>query len=134
MKVYFGLRGESGCKVFTWDDASPKRPLPLYMATDLQNHSPTGPEWGYSGSGPAQLALALLFDATEDRSFSLDLHQLVKAALVAQLPETVWARSAVAILEVALQVAPEPVLKQRAAHHLARLRNAYAKKGDETNG
>ena len=25
---------------------------------DLWNHSPTGFEWGYSGSGPAQLALA----------------------------------------------------------------------------
>ena len=25
---------------------------------DLWNHSPTGFEWGYGGSGPAQLALA----------------------------------------------------------------------------
>jgi hypothetical protein len=29
---------------------------------DLFNHSPTGFNWGYSGSGPAQLALAILAD------------------------------------------------------------------------
>ena len=29
---------------------------------DLWNHSPTGFEWGYCGSGPAQLALAILAD------------------------------------------------------------------------
>lgn len=27
---------------------------------DLRNHSPTGFAWGYGGSGPAQLALAIL--------------------------------------------------------------------------
>ena len=30
---------------------------------NIANHSPTGFEWGYAGSGPAQLALALLLDA-----------------------------------------------------------------------
>ena len=30
---------------------------------DLASHSPTGLEWGYVGSGPSQLALALLCDA-----------------------------------------------------------------------
>lgn len=30
---------------------------------DLVNHSPAGFEWGYCGSGPAQLAVALLADA-----------------------------------------------------------------------
>lgn len=30
----------------------------------LRNHSPDGFAWGYQGSGPAQLALALLLDAT----------------------------------------------------------------------
>lgn len=29
---------------------------------DVFNHSPSGFEWGYFGSGPAQLALALLYD------------------------------------------------------------------------
>jgi hypothetical protein len=30
---------------------------------DLANHSPDGPEWGYGGSGPSQLALSLVADA-----------------------------------------------------------------------
>lgn len=32
--------------------------LPLYL--DEVNHSPTGFEWGYYGSGPSQLAYAIL--------------------------------------------------------------------------
>jgi len=35
----------------------PGRPSPA-PRSDLRNHSPNGFEWGYSGSGPAQLALA----------------------------------------------------------------------------
>jgi len=31
--------------------------------TDVVNHSPTGFEWGYLGSGPLQLALAVLAEA-----------------------------------------------------------------------
>ena len=33
---------------------------PLDPRLDLCSHSPSGFEWGYGGSGPAQLALALL--------------------------------------------------------------------------
>ncbi len=35
---------------------------PLDLRLDVCNHSPTGFEWGYQGSGPAQLALAILID------------------------------------------------------------------------
>jgi len=35
---------------------------PLPFRLDLANHSPDGFEWGYQGSGPAQLALAILAD------------------------------------------------------------------------
>ena len=34
--------------------------LPLNPRHDLRNHSPTGFAWGYCGSGPSQLALAIL--------------------------------------------------------------------------
>jgi Family of unknown function (DUF6166) len=39
------------------------RPLPL--RTEIVNHSPTGFEFGYGGSGPAQLAVAILADHFE---------------------------------------------------------------------
>jgi hypothetical protein len=35
-------------------------PLPLYNGKGEVNHSPTGFEWGYYGSGPSQLAYAIL--------------------------------------------------------------------------
>ncbi|GAI22752.1 unnamed protein product, partial [marine sediment metagenome] len=38
------------------------------------DHSPDGFNWGYAGSGPAQLALAILLDVTEDQDFSLAHH------------------------------------------------------------
>ncbi|GAH90390.1 unnamed protein product, partial [marine sediment metagenome] len=50
------------------------------------NHSPDGFNWGYAGSGPAQLALAILLDMTEDRAFSLSHHQAFKEQVIANLP------------------------------------------------
>ena len=51
----------------------------------LVNHSPSGFEWGYGGSGPAQLALALLLDYTDDEAFALDHYQAFKTEVVSQL-------------------------------------------------
>ena len=42
------------------------------------NHSPDGFQWGYGGSGPAQLALALLLDATTDPHMALAHYQTFK--------------------------------------------------------
>jgi Family of unknown function (DUF6166) len=39
-------------------------PLSLEPSLAVSNHSPTGFEFGYGGSGPAQLALAILMDFT----------------------------------------------------------------------
>lgn len=39
------------------------------------NHSPTGFSWGYGGSGPAQLALAILLDVTGDIELASKRHQ-----------------------------------------------------------
>lgn len=63
----------------------------LPMRRDLVNHSPTGFEWGYGGSGPAQLALALIAHATCDDARALRLHQSFKRAFVAPMPrEDAW--------------------------------------------
>ncbi len=53
-------------------------------------HSPTGFEWGYGGSGPADLALAILADATEDLELAQELHQRFKWDVVAKLPRDRW--------------------------------------------
>lgn len=63
---------------------------PLRIRLDLWNHSPTGFEWGYLGSGPAQLALALLADSYGDDEAAVELHQDFKDAVVAGLPYKGW--------------------------------------------
>ena len=54
---------------------------------DLENKSPTGFAWGYSGSGPAQLALAILADHLGDDDTALEYFQDFKRAFIATAPE-----------------------------------------------
>lgn len=63
---------------------------------DLWNHSPTGFEWGYQGSGPAQLALAILAACTSD-ALAKRQHQAFKRQYIASLP-TRWTLSARTVL------------------------------------
>lgn len=80
MSIYRGYSyQESGALVVTKDGA-PLSPAP---SQKLYNHSPDGFQWGYGGSGPAQLALALLLDATGDSDLSVSLHQHFKRQFVA---------------------------------------------------
>ena len=64
--------------------------LPLRL--DLSNHSPTGFEWGYNGSGPAQLALAMLADYLGNDDEALALYQDFKREVIAGLGDE-WAIS-----------------------------------------
>lgn len=52
------------------------------------NHSPDGFQWGYGGSGPAQLALAILLDVTGDEGLSVRLHQGFKRDKIATLDDS----------------------------------------------
>lgn len=63
---------------------------PLNPRLDLWNHSPAEFEWGYGGSGPAQLALALLADHCGNDEQAVDLHQRFKWAVIAGLPRHHW--------------------------------------------
>ena len=63
---------------------------PLNPRLDLWNHSPTGFEWGYGGSGPAQLALALLSDHLDDDDQALELHHEFKREVVAKFGRRGW--------------------------------------------
>jgi hypothetical protein len=51
------------------------------------DHSPDGFNWSYGGSGPAQLALAILLIHT-DRHAALRFYQDFKWQYIATLPET----------------------------------------------
>jgi Family of unknown function (DUF6166) len=87
MKVYHGRRSEHGCAVDVEEDGEVTS---LRLRFDLRNHSPTGPEWGYGGSGPAQLALALAADVLGDDERALDVYQRLKFKLIGGLPHEGW--------------------------------------------
>ena len=61
------------------------RELSPTLSQEVFNHSPAGFNWSYGGSGPAQLALALLLAFT-DRSKAVRHHQDFKWRVIAKLP------------------------------------------------
>lgn len=83
MKTYEGWR-EGYAVIVTVDGRW------LNPRLDLFNHSPTGFEWSYGGSGPAQLALAILADHLADDEQALNMHQRFKWAVIAELPSRRW--------------------------------------------
>ncbi|WP_439628571.1 DUF6166 domain-containing protein [Gemmata sp.] len=95
MKSYVGFRtnrdgngrGDAVVNVIETDEP----PRPLNPRLDLRSHSPTGFEWGYPGSGPAQFALALAADVLKDDDRALLIYQRLKFDLIAALPHEGWA-------------------------------------------
>jgi hypothetical protein len=61
--------------------------LPEEPSQKLWNHSPDGFNWGYGGSGPAQLALALLMHYLADNQLAVKHHQAFKFDVIAGLPQ-----------------------------------------------
>lgn len=52
------LRADHNLVIMTTDTSTDWANVPFYL--DEVNHSPTGFEWGYAGSGPHQLGYAIL--------------------------------------------------------------------------
>ena len=92
MSRYEGRRTKLG-PVVTVDDEV------LEPRSDLWNHSPDGFEWGYGGSGPAQLALAILAHHLDNGDLAIALHQQFKFAVVAKFPRPGWILTSAQIQE-----------------------------------
>ena len=75
-----GLRS-TGTVFIDGVELSPARSQAVY------NHSLDGFNWGYGGSGPAQLALAILLKF-EDKEFARNNYQKFKWDIVANLPQS----------------------------------------------
>jgi len=69
--------------------------LPLHL--ELVNHSPTGFNWGYSGSGPSQLAFAIVyeylirtdgFNLKQAKNLAECCYHEFKGEFIAPLPQT----------------------------------------------
>jgi hypothetical protein len=81
---FIGSRTAQGqCQVVKVTDQGQ---TPLDPRLDLWNHSPTGFEFGYGGSGPAQTALAILAEVTNHDRLAVALHQQFKWKFVAPCP------------------------------------------------
>jgi len=52
-------------------------PLSSQYSQSIQNHSPDGFNWGYGGSGPAQLALAIMLHLLKDLEHGERLAQVL---------------------------------------------------------
>jgi len=88
MKSYRGfIDASDGRHVVVDDNALPdnRSGHAINPRHDLFNHSPEGFAWGYSGSGPAQLALAILADHLGDDAKAVKLHHQFKFRVIAQL-------------------------------------------------
>jgi hypothetical protein len=112
-RSYRGYRDADGTAHVMIVDDDRLRVLPMQL--DLFNHSPTGLEWGYGGSGPAQLALALLADALDDDATALILHQRFKWKFISTLPQdSAWQMSRQEVVDKANLVKREiPNFKNR---------------------
>jgi hypothetical protein len=69
-----------------------REPRPLPLRHDLRLHSAEF-NWGYGGSGPAQLSLALAAEVTGDDEAAQDVYQQLKRKVVGRLPEDGWTLS-----------------------------------------
>ena len=81
MKTYTGYRFGDNAEghVTVHHENGNEEPLPVRL--DLRMHSDAF-NWGYAGSGPAQLAMALAANVLYDDERAQDLHQRLKRNLI----------------------------------------------------
>ena len=88
---YVGFRVDGQAVVL---NLSEHRRLSPEQSLDLVNHSPTGFEWGYTGSGPAQLACGLLLDYYDDTQVAREHYITFRNHVISQLecdgPAACW--------------------------------------------
>jgi len=88
---YVGFRVDGTAVVL---NLSEHRRLSPDRSLDIVNHSPNGFEWGYTGSGPAQLACGLLLDYYGDEQFAREHYiaflNRVVSRLECEAPADCW--------------------------------------------
>jgi len=87
MKVYRGVRiSYHETQVFVRENGQER---PLDPRLDLVPHSPSGFNWGYRGSGPSQLALAILVDCIGEETGKKLYHDFAQEK-IANIKEPDW--------------------------------------------
>jgi hypothetical protein len=100
-----GEQGTPGAALVTVHQEG-RPPRPLDPRLDLRRHA-DALNWGYGGSGPAQLALALAADVTGDDELAQGAYQKLKFRLVGRLPSDGWALTEQQFREAIRQIQEE---------------------------
>lgn len=87
---FVGHRTEAGCRVLVWDGM---RHRPLSPMLNMLRKSPDGFEWGYGGSGPAQLAFAIVYAVLQSEEEAIELYQEFKFKVIGRLEKRAWTMS-----------------------------------------
>lgn len=89
MKYQGTIKGErlgvGEVNVYIDDKEQGIKPITPERSQKLYNHSPDGFEYGYGGSGPSQLALAILLELTDDEAVALRFYHDFKRDCIAIL-------------------------------------------------
>ena len=86
--LFKGYRTRKGAVVeYSKDAGKSWHTLPLYL--NEINHSPTGFEWGYYGSGPSQLAYAILRNLYDCHTAE-EYHVSFKQGVIAAISHNEW--------------------------------------------
>lgn len=111
MKIYYGskISGKtSPVDVYFEDEVKGEAGiLDPGPSQKIRNHSPDGFQWGYGGSGPSQLALALVLDLGVADWAAEVIYQRFKDEVVCTLPAK-WRKT-----EHELRAVVERLLKER---------------------
>jgi len=102
MKTYKAKRTPKGSTV-TVDGA------PLDERTDIRQFSTNGFEWGYVGSGPQQLALAVLADHFGNDNSALTHHKVFMEVVLGELRSDEWTLTSTQIENSFSQVVQVPM-------------------------
>jgi Family of unknown function (DUF6166) len=90
VSVFVGSRVEGKVYVAVRDPQTANTCLALDPGYRYVNHSPTGFEWGYTGSGPAQLAFAILLCHFNAPGAALLFYQDFKEQVIAMINGDRW--------------------------------------------
>lgn len=103
MRTYVGVRRPNGTARVYVEEPNANGTIDRRELTYRRgrgSHSPTGFEWGYGGSGPAELARAIVKDVTSDPNPEPRVYQRFKFMAVALLPHDRWSLTDLEIREV----------------------------------
>ena len=88
MKTYRGKRDAQGEPTVTVFDGTEEKELdPRH---DVRDHSPLGFEWGYYGSGPNQLGLAILCDCVGVEKAAMHYQDFTRHVIANLSPHEGW--------------------------------------------